>query len=184
MSMMRPVEGERMEFGFIRTKCACPDCTINCRHIPGYLVPADVERIARHLGYKNLGEYAYENLLASPGATVMNAAGQVSQIPTLVPQRKADGSCKFLDAEGRCTIHAVSPYGCAMFDAHMPNDEADRRSRRGLQDVACAWSGRAGTKPYAVIWKLLYTIGLRAAPPHLARMEMEEAFRQLKKGDD
>lgn len=182
MNNMRPVEGERAEFGFTRTKCACPDCTINCQHIPGYLVPADVERIARHLGYTNVGEFAFDNLLASVGATVMNAEGRVFQIPTLVPQRKADGSCKFLSAEGRCSIHAVSPYGCAVFDAHQSSEEADRRSSRGLQEVARHWSVRAGTRSaYAVVWKLLYTVGVRAIPAHIARMKMEEAVSRAEK---
>lgn len=180
MNDIRQVEGEREEFGFTRTKCACPDCTINCKFIPGYLVPADVERIARHLGYTNVGEFAFDNLLASVGATVMNAEGRVFQIPTLVPQRKADGSCKFLDAEGRCLIHAASPYGCAMFDAHQLSEEADRRSHRGLQEVARHWSGRAGTSAYAAVWKLLYTVGLRAIPAHIARMKMEEAVSRTK----
>ena len=175
MNNTRQVEGERAEFGFTRTKCACQHCTINCRFIPGYLVPADVEKIARHLGYTNLGEFAFDNLLASPGATVMNAEGRVFQIPTLVPQRKADGSCKFLSAEGRCSIHAVSPYGCAMFDAHQSSEEADRRSNRGLHEIARHWSARAGTSAYAVLWKLLYTVGLRTTPAHIARMEMEAA---------
>ena len=175
MNDIRQVGGERAEFGFTRTMCACPDCTINCQHIPGYLVPADVQRIARYLGYTNVGEFAFDNLLASVGATVMNAEGRVFQIPTLVPQRKADGSCKFLDAEGRCSIHAVSPYGCAMFDAHQASEEADRRSSRGLQEVARHWSARVGTSAYAVAWRLLYTVGLRAIPAHIARMEMEEA---------
>jgi len=106
---------------------------VPCRFIPSYLAPADVERMARHLGYVNIGEFAFENLLASVGATVMNAEGRVFQIPTLVPQRKADSPCKFLDAAGRCSIHAVSPYGCAMFDAHQLSEEADRRSSRGYR---------------------------------------------------
>lgn len=174
MDINTQAEDERSEFGFTRTKCACADCTVNCRYIPGYLVPADIERMARHLGYTNLGEFAFGNLLASPGATVM-CEGRVFQIPTLVPRRKADGSCQFLDAGGRCTIHEVSPYGCAMFDAHHPGDEADRRSSRGLQEVARHWAARPGTSAYAVLWKLLYTVGLRAVPAHVARMEMEAA---------
>jgi hypothetical protein len=35
----------RKEFGFVRTVCACGECTINCHFIPGYLIPADLERI-------------------------------------------------------------------------------------------------------------------------------------------
>src|SRR5215467_1073893 len=83
----------REEFGFARTVCDCSECSINCRFIPGYLIPADLDRIARHLGSENLIEFALENLLASPGATVFER-GQVQQIPTLVPARRSDGACK------------------------------------------------------------------------------------------
>lgn len=165
---------ERTEFGFERTECACSDCALNCKHLPGYLVPADVERIARHLEYRNLGYFAFDNLLASPGATVMNVEGHVFQIPTLVPQRKADGSCVFLDANDRCTIHPVSPYGCSFFDAHQPDGEANRRSGRGLQEVAREWTA-SSRSAYAVLWKLLFEAGLRAVPPHVARARMKEA---------
>ena len=165
---------ERTEFGFERTECACSDCTLNCKHLSGYLLPSDVERIARHLGYTNLGDFAFDNLLASPGATVMNAEGHIFQIPTLVPRRKADGSCVFLDANDRCTIHAVSPYGCSFFDAHQADSEANARSGRGLQEIAREWV--AGSRSaYAVLWKLLCEAGLRAVPPHVARERMKEA---------
>lgn len=168
------VKEERTEFGFERTQCDCSDCTLNCKHLPGYLVPADVERIARHLGYKNLGDFAFDNLLASIGATVMNAEGHVFQIPTLVPRRKLDGSCVFLDANNRCAIHTVSPYGCSFFDAHQPDTEANVRSGRGLQEVARCWAA-SSRSAYAVLWKLLFRAGLRAVPPHVARTRMKEA---------
>jgi hypothetical protein len=85
--------GMRSDFGYVRTVCACAECVNNCRHIPGYLIPADVSRMARHLGFAHLVEFAFRYLLASPGATVMRA-GRVFHIPTLVPRRKEDGSCK------------------------------------------------------------------------------------------
>lgn len=164
----------RAEFGFERSVCACQECTTNCKFIPGYLVPADIERISRALGYTNVVTFALENLAASPGATVMNAEGHVFQISTLVPQRKADGSCKFLDAQNHCLIHASSPFGCAFFDAHQSTDEANRKSSRGLQEVAGQWlAGRASL--YAMIWRLLYSAGHRAIPPQIARRRMEEA---------
>ena len=164
----------RAEFGFERSVCACHECTANCKFIAGYLVPADIERISRSLGYSNVVTFALENLAASPGATVMNVEGHVFQIPTLVPQRRADGSCKFLDGQNRCTVHAVSPFGCAFFDAHQSTDEADRKSSRGLQEVAGQWvAGRASL--YAMLWRLLYSAGRRAIPPQVARRRMEEA---------
>lgn len=125
--------GIRLEFGFERSVCACHVCTANCKFIPGYLVPADIERISRSLGYSNVVTFALENLAASPGATVMNAEGRVFQIPTLVPQRKADGSCKFLDERNRCTIHAVSPFGCFSMDTEVltPEGWATREALTG-----------------------------------------------------
>jgi len=71
-------------------------------------------------------------------------------------------------------IHRVSPYGCSFFDAHQPAAEANRRSGRGLQEVAREWT--AGSRSaYAVLWKLLFKAGLRAVPPHVARARMKEA---------
>lgn len=61
----------RSEFGCARTICACAECAINCHFIPGYLIPADLERMAAQLGYDDLLEFAVNNLLASPGATVL-----------------------------------------------------------------------------------------------------------------
>lgn len=170
--MKNPLE-RRVEFGFERSVCACRECTINCKFIPGYLVPADIERISRHLGYSNPVTFALENLAASPGATVMKD-GRVFQIPTLVPRRKEDGSCKFLDENNRCTIHAVSPYGCAFFDVHQADEEANLRSSRGLQEIARHWAGGAKVSAYVLLWRLLDAAGFRAIPAHVARARLRE----------
>ncbi len=162
----------RTQFGFARTECACRECQENCRRIPGYLIPDDIERISRHLGYTNIGEFAFDYLLASPGATVMGAGGRIFQIPTLVPRRKEeDHSCAFLDPNGCCSIHAVSPFGCAMFDCRQSHEEANRRSSRGLQEIARHWMAGA-TSGYTVLWRLLDLAGRRAIPPHIARRQM------------
>ena len=166
-------EEERTAFSFKRTKCDCKDCTINCKHLPGYLLPEDLGRIARSLGYTNLGQFAFDYLLASPGAIVMKE-GHVFQIPTLVPRRKEDGSCKFLDENNCCTIHAVSPYGCAFFDTHQSDEEANLRSSRGLQEIALHWAIGAGLSAYVLLWRLLYTAGFRAISAQLARAKMRE----------
>ena len=171
-----PVSGElisatttRTEFGFARTECACANCASHCRVVPGYLMPADVERISRHLGYTNPLSFASENLLASPGATVLQA-GQVRQLPTLVPRYQANGACVFLDENSRCRIHAVAPYGCAFFDSHMADDEATRRSTRGLMEVARLWA-HPKAYLYTLLWRILDATGRRARPPALARLQ-------------
>jgi hypothetical protein len=43
------IDPARSEFGFERTVCACPECTHCCRHIPGFLIPADLDRIHQQL---------------------------------------------------------------------------------------------------------------------------------------
>lgn len=166
------VDHARLEFGFCRTQCACPECTRNCQHIPGYLVPADLERMGRCLATaQDPLSWARRHLLASPGAVVMRR-GQVFRIPTLVPARRPDGACTFLTAEGQCAIHAVSPFGCAFFDAHMPHAEADRRSKCGLQAVAEDWAVHG---LYAQVWLDLTSDDLVAPPPEVARQQMRRA---------
>src|SRR5438067_916759 len=90
------VDPARAEFGFCRTRCDCLECTRSCRHIPGYLIPADLERMDRFLAPdQDLVTWAKRHLLASPGALVMRG-GRAFRIPTLVPARRPDGACLFL----------------------------------------------------------------------------------------
>lgn len=157
----------RTEFGFERTICSCESCVSHCKLLPGYLIPQDLERIARYLGNKNIVTFAIENLLASQGAIVMKD-GRPFRIPTLVPKRKANGSCTFLDENNLCRIHAVSPFGCAMFEANQSSEEADMRSSRGLYEIARCWANPS-THLYTIIWRMLDGAGLRAIPAHIAR---------------
>jgi hypothetical protein len=166
------IDPARSEFGFDRTVCACDACTLNCHHIPGYLIPADLERMQQQLAPgEDLLAWAQRNLLASPGAVVL-CLGQPVRIPTLVPARRADGVCNFLTDSGRCAIHAVAPFGCAFFDAHMPSAEADRRSKRGLQAVLEAWD-TGGL--YARLWVMLADAELVAPAPEVARQQLRQA---------
>ena len=167
---------QRITFGFARTNCACEECALNCRFIPGYLIPADLAAIASQLGDENLLTFALENLLASPGATVM-AEGQVFQIPTLVPARQLNGACTFLTAENHCAIHAVSPYGCSHFDVHQSHTEADTRSVAGLQAIAREW--KTGGL-YARIWTILHEIKLDAPSALESRKQLEQELRRTK----
>jgi hypothetical protein len=113
-----------------------------------------------------------ENLLASPGA-IVSIEGKLARIPTLVPQKKRDQTCKFLDAKKRCAIHIVNPYGCGFFHYGMSQQEADLRSSRGLQAIAREW---AIGGLYARIWMLLHTAGLVAPCPIEARSRLRKAI--------
>jgi hypothetical protein len=86
---------KRTEFEFKRIECACSACLRKCYGLPGYLIPADLSRIADYLGEDDIVRFALDNLLASPGALVV-AHGEIFAIPTIVPARRLDGACRFL----------------------------------------------------------------------------------------
>jgi hypothetical protein len=152
---------DRTEYGRARTTCACADCSTYCTSMPGYLIPADLPRIEAATG-RDLSDL----LLASPGARVKNSAtDQEFQIPTLVPARRR-GRCMFLTDAGRCGIHAVSPFGCAFFDAHVPKDQADALSAEGLVDIH---RDHANGGAYSRLWTRLWREGRRAPGPAVAR---------------
>jgi Fe-S-cluster containining protein len=163
---------ERTEFGVARTVCACSACIANCRFVAGSLIPADLNRIAEYLDEADLTRFAFDNLLASPGAIICSKS-RLIRIRTLVPARRADGACRFLTAGDRCSIHAVSPYSCAMFDCKQSREEADALSLRGLMEVAKAW--QRGDL-YAQLWLMLYRAGRIAPSPIEARARMRAAL--------
>jgi hypothetical protein len=162
---------QRTEFGFKRIVCDCSACSRFCLAMPGYLVPSDIQRIAKRLNEPDIAQFAFDNLLASPGAIVI-ANGAYRTIPTLVPARKPDGFCRFLK-NGRCEIHAEAPYGCAYVSTEQTKEEADAISARGLQEIAKAW--RCG-ELYAQLWLMLYQAGHVALSPIESRARMRAAL--------
>jgi len=161
---------ERTEFGFKRIVCACRACTRFCFTLPGHLVPNDLQRMADHLKEPDIVRFAFDNLLASPGAIVA-VNGICFSIPTLVPARRPDGACRFLK-NNRCTIHAVAPFGCSHFSAEQSREEADAISARGLMEIARAW--QRGDL-YAQLWLMLHEAGRIAPSPLEARARMQQA---------
>ena len=43
------IDPARTEFDFCRTACGCEECRQGCYRMPGYLIPADLERIRQHV---------------------------------------------------------------------------------------------------------------------------------------
>lgn len=105
----------RQQHGFERTVCGCEFCRAPCRHIPGSLDVADLDR------------------LCPPGQDVFAWAEQhlVALIdkpcPTLVPARGSNGHCHWL-FQDMCVVHENAPFGCSFFDSHMSPEEAARRA--------------------------------------------------------
>lgn len=169
----------REEFGFKRTTCDCRECTINCEYVPGYLVPADLNRIQAYVGGpKKIVAWARTRLLASPGAIVRRVGGEPFRIPTIVPARQLNGHCIWLE-NSRCSIHPVSPFGCAFADSHMSDEEGMKVSGAGLRDILRDFN-RAG--PYSSLWKTLAHLGLHAPDLVHAREAMRIAWAAEKNG--
>lgn len=109
---------------FQRTTCACDACAKCCKRQPGSLADGDFERIRDFLGETD--EQAREHFWASPGALV-KTQGETLRIGTITPRMRR-GRCVFLGDDNKCKIHAVAPFGCAMFDTHMSFITAQPRS--------------------------------------------------------
>ncbi len=165
----------RIELGYARTSCSCEECEFNCRFMPSYLLPADLPRLheADAQEGEGLEAWAMRRLLASPGFTMATGTGP-AQVPTLVPARKEDGSCVHLK-DGLCSMHEVSPYGCAFTDAHMTEFEVRTRTMAAIHTLIEEL--RRPGNDYLRLWKLLWEAGRRNRPPAESRRLMSEAWK-------
>jgi hypothetical protein len=152
---------DRLEFDFARTRCDCEICRIPCKHVPGSLVPSDLQRLCPE--GQDLLAWAEEHLLALTERPV----------PTLVPRRQANGACHWF-FEGKCAVHEVSPFGCAYFDSHMAAEEATRR-RTAANDARKEDARRHGL--YYRVWQHLIQKGKIGIPGD--REGMREESRRL-----
>lgn len=121
-----------------RTTCDCAGCRVGCKTMPGMCGVGDTEAIANHLGSACDAEFLTAHFEHSKGARMLVRAGggiQDIRVPTINPAQKADGSCVFLDDNGYCRVHAVSPWGCRMFDVHQTTREGDDRMKAGIVPV-------------------------------------------------
>ena len=159
---------------FERTSCACPSCVVACRHMPGGLIPGDAERMVRTLSAEDFDAWALECLEASQGAAVPHE-GRLIRLPTIVPRTNAQGGCVFL-ADARCTVHEVSPFGCAYLDMHMSPVEVTRRSAGALLAVANDWARKG---PYSQLWARLFTAGNVAASLEERQANMHQALAAI-----
>lgn len=157
----RAIPMSRTEYGAERVSCICRECRRNCLYIPGYLIPADLDRMIPE-GVNPIA-WAELNLLASPGATVIKD-GEIFRIGTLVPKTKPDGSCIHYHKRG-CAIWETAPFGCAFFGCGAQDE--DRLSQRGLKDT---WDAqRDPASLYSRIWRHLWSTGKRQDGPEILR---------------
>lgn len=168
----------REEFGFQRTSCSCRKCSVWCEHIPGYLVPSDLDRLIPS------GEdpliWAEQNLLASPGLQIKTPQFTVS-IPSLVPRRQQNGHCQWLQ-DGHCTVHENSPFGCAFLSqCSQSNAHGQKITNAGRAARAEAFQ-KDGL--YAQIWKHLWAKGLRELTSQVNRKRAASAVKKIELAEE
>lgn len=147
----------RTEGGFKRTSCACELCSCYCKVMPGYLVPSDLAGLIP--ADADPLEWARTHLRASKGLQVVNRLTNevVVSIPSLVPAKQENGHCHWLQPDGKCGVHASSPFGCAFFDQHMKEEEGERRTGYAQMVRSEAFEQNS---LYATIWQTLNAEGL------------------------
>ncbi|MBM3270397.1 MAG: hypothetical protein FJZ01_22405 [Candidatus Sericytochromatia bacterium] len=118
-------EGLRLD----RTECDCDADVAFCRQIPGQLIGADLDALEREIGPDALEDC----LQASRGAKIV-LDDREWRVPTIRP-RMRDGRCVFLGDDARCRVHAIAPFGCAYFDAHMSREISDARAWWGIAAI-------------------------------------------------
>lgn len=161
----------REQHGFPRTACSCAYCQAPCRHVPGSLDVADLERLCPK--GQDLLAWAEEHLRAVTD----------KPFPTLVPARQADGACHWY-VGGRCAVHENAPYSCAFFDAHMTEEEISRRS---AATIRARQEDAAHEGLYTRVWRHLVRRGLtvlsgdRQALTDTVRRIQREAARQWRR---
>ncbi len=134
------------------TSCDCADCRAACLNSPGWFLPDQVPRLARHLGL-SVAE-TFRRYLAV-GVTAMPDGSRVHGVmPHKLRDRKKPGSvwslreladpgrCIFFD-RGRCTIYPVRPYECARMIHGRENRAVALRHR-----IVRRWTD-AALRPYA-----------------------------------
>jgi Fe-S-cluster containining protein len=150
---------------FPRTSCDCRLCKAPCRVLPGALAPEDLPAIAAHLGTTPDDKQFLETYLqASDGARVAmrDDFGNLREfsVPSLVPKLLPTG-CVFLDDEGRCKIHAVSPAACALLDMHQSADEGRPRAEALVRQQMLS---HERNDEYSRAVKHLEAVGCQAPP--------------------
>jgi hypothetical protein len=159
---------DRTEFGFTRTVCGCEVCVRNCVYMPGFLLPADLDRMMPKGVEPH--KWAEKALLASPGALVASGT-DLFRIPTLVPATKANGECMHLDGK-LCGIHSIAPFGCAFFDCQDRPERDDPLSLAGLRTIMDAW--RDPQSLYRRIWVHLAYKNLMQQKAEVLRQRMRQ----------
>jgi len=130
---------------WVESACDCDLCRHACLNSPGWFLPRQIKRLAKHLGLE-IPELFARYLGLSETVT---ADGEKRQ--GVMPHKLRDGKkpggrwtlaelqrpgrCIFFD-RGRCTIYRVRPFECS----RMHHEQTPAKTSRLRGDVATAWT--------------------------------------------
>ena len=139
-----------------RSICACHTCRTACETMPGSVHPDDLPRFATMLGLEvdsvEFMRWFVAHFVASDGVIGVRN-GRIVRVGSIVPRQRANGHCVFLK-EGRCSIHAASPFACGYFDC----SENAAAAQAKANDMVTGMSSHEG---YFLLWNYLHAAGLR-----------------------
>jgi Fe-S-cluster containining protein len=144
----------RRELGMARTAvCDCPVCVGNCKERPGYMIVQDVDRIWKTVAPQmSRSEFILTYVEPGTGFTTMNEDMKFIKTQTIRPKKIPGHGCIFLK-DNRCSIHEVSPFGCAFFKCGMPRAEADEKNHTAIRHIL--GDIQAGGLYYLIMERLL-----------------------------
>lgn len=152
--------------------CACKRCTAPCKSFPGFLVPGDMDRIARFMDADTNDGTFWEMWFDASEPVPVTVDGVQFEAGTIVPKQDETGRCVFLNNNDTCMIHPVAPFGCSRFLSCRPDDEAIDRARTAL--TACATS-----QDYGMMRGFLKIHGHNAAPLVERRMHLNARLEEI-----
>ena len=160
---MKPSELKQFE----RTFCDCSACCAVCRVQPGALAPGDFDQILASVG-KECDDlpYVYGHFVADHDAK--------TKTPLIRPAQHQDGRCVFLQADGRCSVYRVAPFGCTRQNACEP---FHTDAMHALHDAITA------SLDYQWTWEELASNG-QACPSHEQRAAWFAALNENQAHDD
>lgn len=168
---------------FQRTICACEACKVGCRTMPGMCGIGDVERIIDHVAkqrpelfrnYFSRENFIRTHFVAGDGAKVgviREGKMQMFNIPTITPRQRPNGECVFYD-NGLCSIHEVSPAGCALVDTHMDREQTNEIVGAKLREIM-------RDRSYLSLWQWLQDKGAITRPTAKRRAHFEREYAKV-----
>lgn len=117
-------------------ECTCDSCKAACSRKPGWFLPKEVEKAAKHMELslqEFFNQYLGVDWWVRDSPIFILAPALIGEDPGTEYPGDPQGKCVFFNAEELCNIHPVKPYECAQLTCH-EDKSSDRHEK-----VAMAW---------------------------------------------